>query len=115
MRPVSILGRQNPFVLGIAAVVLALVLWLGYTMAATRWPWIFDWNEVRQANKVIASVNSFQSRYGRLPDTLADMGLEDSESGPVYYQKTTDSTYIVWFGTVLGESATYESSTNKWH
>jgi hypothetical protein len=43
------------------------------------------------------------------------MGLEDSESGPVYYQKTTDSTYIVWFGTVLGESATYKSSTKKWH
>ena len=78
MRPLSILRRQNPFVLGIAAVVLALVLWLGTTMAATRWPWIFGWNEVRQANKVIASVNSFQSRYGRLPDTLADMGLEDS-------------------------------------
>ena len=114
MRPLSIRRRHNPFVLGIAAVALALVLWVGYMMVATEWPWIFDWSEVRQANKVIASVNSFQSHYGRLPNTLADMGLEDSESGPVYYQKTSDSTYIVWFGTVLGESAKYESSTKKW-
>jgi hypothetical protein len=115
MRPLSILRRQNPFVLGVAAVALALMLWVGYMMAATRWPWIFDWGDIRQANKVIASVNSFQSRNGRLPNTLADMGLEDSESGPVYYRKTSDRTYIVWFGTVLGESATYESSTKKWH
>lgn len=85
---------------------MALVLWVGYTMTATRWPWIFDWSEVRQANKVIASVNSFKSYHDRLPDTLADVGLEDSESGPVYYQKSSDSTYIVWFGTGLGESAT---------
>ena len=41
------------------------------------------------------------------------IGMEDSESGPVYYQKTSDSTYIVWFPTILGESATYESSTKK--
>src|SRR5215831_8172790 len=113
MRLFLILRRQNPLVTGIAAIALIFVLWSGYTIAATRWPWIFDWGEVRQANKVIASVNSFQSRYGRLRDTLADMGLEGSESGPIYYRKTSDRTYIVWFGTVLGESATYESPRNN--
>jgi|SRR5215472_1124934 len=115
MRLLSILRRQNRFVLGIAAIALAFVLWIGYMRAATQWPWIFDRSKVRQATKVIAAVNSFQSRYGRLPDTLTDIGLEDSESGPAYYKKTSDSEYIVWFGTVLGESATYESSTKKWH
>ena len=84
-------------------------------MASTRWPWIFYRSEVRQANELIASVNSFQSRYGRLPNSLTDMGLDNSESGPIYYRKTSNSTYIVWFGTMLGESSTYESSTKKWH
>ena len=107
--------RPNPLVLGIVAVALALVLWVGYMMAAPRWPWVFYWSEARKANKVIAAVDAFQSRYGRLPDTLAQIGMEDSESGPVYYQKTSDSTYIVWFGTVLGESAMYESATKERH
>ena len=109
------LRKQNPFVLGIVSLAILLVLWLGYEVAAPRWPWVFYWSKARQANKVIAAVNSFQSHYGRIPSALADLGLEDSESGPVYYQKTSDTTYIVWFGTVLGESATYESATNRYH
>jgi len=115
MKFVSTLRKQNPFVLGIAAFALAFVLWGGYIMAAPRWPWVFYWSEARQADKVIAAVDSYRSRYGRLPNNLADIGLEDSESGPVYYQKTSDSTYIVWFGTRLGESATYESATKERH
>jgi hypothetical protein len=115
MKLVSTLRKQNPFILGIMAFALAFVLWFGYQMAAPRWPWVFYWSEARQANKVIAAVDSFQSHYGRLPDTLADIGLEDSESGPVHYRKTSDGTYIVWFGTVLGESATYESATKERH
>ena len=114
MRLVSTLRKQNPLVLEIVVFALTFVLLVGYMMAAPRWPWEFYWSEARQANEVIAAVDSFQSRYGRLPDTLADMGLEDSESGPVYYQKTSDSSYIVWFGTVFGESATYESATKTY-
>jgi hypothetical protein len=115
MRLVSTLRKQKLFVLAIVVFALAFVLWVGYEMAAPRWPWVFYWSEARQANKVIAAVDSFQSRYGRLPNTLADIGLEASESGPVHYQKTSDSIYIVWFGTVLGESATYESATKERH
>ena len=107
--------RRNPFVLGIIAVALCLVLWIGYERAEAQWPWVFYWSEVRQANIVIAAVNSFQARYGRLPNNLAEVGLEDSETGPIYYDQTSDGTYIVWFGTTLGESAMYESSTKKWH
>ena len=113
MKLVSTPLKQNPFVLGITIFALAFVLWVGYVIAAPRWPWVFYWSKVREANKVIAAVDSFQSRYGRLPDTLADTGLKDSESGPVYYRKTSDSTYIVWFGTEIGESATYESATKE--
>ena len=105
MKLVSTIGKQSPLFLGIPALALAFVLWVGYEMAAPRWPWVFCWSEVRQANKVVAAVNSFQSRHGRLPDTLADMGMEDCESGLVYYEQMSDSTFIVWFGTVLGESA----------
>jgi 3-mercaptopyruvate sulfurtransferase SseA len=70
---------------------------------------------MKRANLVIAAVNSFQSRTGGLPNNLDATGIKDSQSLGVYCQKTSDSSYIVWFGTVLGESAIYESSTKEWH
>jgi len=109
------LRKRSFFVLGCGALGLALALWVGYAVAATRWPWVLDREKVREANRIILAVESFQSRTGRLPETLADAGVGNPESLEVFYRKESDSTYIVWFGTVLGESATYESSTHKWH
>ena len=115
MRFNSSLVRRHPVLVGVAAVFLCLALWIAYAVAATRWPWVVDWAEVRRANKVIAAVNSYQAKNGRLPESLSEVGIEDPDSLDVYYRKTSDSTYVVWFGTVLGESAAYESSTKSWH
>jgi len=112
MELISKLRKRHPFVRGVAVLAVILAIWVAYQMAAPRWPWVFYRSKARAANKVIAAVNSFQSRNGRLPNSLADVGLEDFELGPVYYRKTSDRTYVVWFGTVIGESATYESATN---
>jgi hypothetical protein len=109
------LARKHPVFVGITSLFLCFILWIAYAIAATRWPWVFDWGEVRRANKVIAAVNSYQAEHGRLPETLTEVGIEDPDSLDVFYRKTSDGTYIVWFGTVLGESATYESSTRSWH
>jgi len=107
--------RNHPVLTGAVAVFLCLVLWVAYAIAATRWPWVFDWEEIRRANKVIAAVNSYQVQHGRLPESLSDVGIQDSDALGVYYRRESSGTYIVWFGTVLGESATYDSSTKNWH
>jgi hypothetical protein len=106
--------RKHPILLGIATVSLCLVLFIAYEMAATRWPWVFYWSEVTEANKIISAVDSFQAKHNYLPETLNEAGIDESDSGP-YYMKSADNTYIIWFGTTLGESATYESATKKWH
>ena len=98
-----------------AVAFFSVTLWVAHSVAATRWPWVFYWSEVRQAKKVIAAVNTFQVRTGHLPETLSETGLADSSVPDVFYQKNGEGEYIVWFGTVLGESAIYESSTKKWH
>jgi hypothetical protein len=107
--------RKHPILLGIATVFLCLVLLIAYSMAATRWPWVFYWSEVKEANKIISAVDSFRAKHNYLPETLTEAGIDESGSGRVYYMKSADNAYIVWFGTVLGESATYESATKKWH
>jgi len=45
---------------------------------------------------------------------LSDAGIAESESPRVFYRKDSDAEYILWFGTTLGESATYESSNRSW-
>jgi hypothetical protein len=42
---------------------------------------------MRQATKDLAAVTSFRARNGRLPETLAEAGIEDSASPDVFYWK----------------------------
>ena len=107
--------RRYPFILAAVSVGLCLVLWITYIIGATRWPWMFDGSHAKRANEVITAVDSFRSRTGSLPDNLEELGFKDPESLEVYYQKKNESSYVVWFGTTLGESAIYESSTKERH
>ncbi len=69
---------------------------------------------VKQGNEVVHKVESFKKTNGRLPNSLSEIGIEEKEEGPIYYDKKSDTRYIVWFGTILGESITYDSDTQKW-
>ncbi|UWZ84923.1 hypothetical protein [Occallatibacter riparius] len=59
-------------------------------------------------------VETFQRVHGRLPDSLSEIGERDGESGPVYYQKQKDGSFVVWYGLRLGESEVYDSKTGRW-
>ena len=67
-----------------------------------------------EGKEVVAKVESFRNEKGRLPNSLGEIGIVETESGPIYYKKESDSKYIVWFGKELGESMTYDSDTKKW-
>jgi hypothetical protein len=64
---------------------------------------------------VIAKIENFRTENSKLPDTLSDVEVQDSEEGPFYYRKTGESSYEVWFGADLGESVTYDSKSHKWN
>lgn len=70
--------------------------------------------QIEAGNKVINRIESFRRDQGRLPNSLAELGIEEKEEGPIYYDKKTDTKYILWFGTDLGESAAYDSEKKKW-
>jgi hypothetical protein len=76
--------------------------------------WRLD-SRIAQGNIIIGQVEEFKRLYGRLPENLAEMGLRDSEDGPIYYVRSRDGqNYIVSFGTALGESTTYRSEVKEW-
>lgn len=67
----------------------------------------------KAGDNVVAKVEKFRKSNGRLPNALSDIGIKEDESCPCYC-KTGDDSYIVWYGTTLGESDTYDSRTKKW-
>jgi hypothetical protein len=94
---------------------LSVVLGFVLVMAPSRWPTTFCRSQMRQARRDIAAVDSFRVKYNRLADTLSEAGVSESDPESVFYQNQEKDKYIIWFGTTLGESATYESSTKQWH
>jgi hypothetical protein len=64
--------------------------------------------------QAINKIEDFRRKNHALPQYLGQIGIEETESGPIYYQLTTDSTYTIWYGLSLGESRTYDSKTKKW-
>jgi hypothetical protein len=69
---------------------------------------------MKQGNELVEKIEAYKSENGKLPDNLEDMGLEEKEEGPLYYQKWDSLNYLVYFGTSLGESMIYYSDKKEW-
>lgn len=71
-------------------------------------------DKLKVGNEVAVKVERFRNEKGRLPNSLNEIGIEETESGPIFYERENDTKYILWFGTELGESKTYDSDTKQW-
>jgi predicted PurR-regulated permease PerM len=69
---------------------------------------------IDHGNLIVKNIENFHSRTGRLPNSLVDLGIEETLEGPIFYEKLDSSKYILWFGTTLGESVTYHSDREIW-
>jgi hypothetical protein len=101
---------------GIAAAIIVFAGLIVGLLWFLRSEWsdrVFFYGDFRTGNEIVSHIETFRTKHGRLPETLAEVGYEESESGP-YYRKIDYAAYCVWFGTSLGESETYSSRTKKW-
>ncbi len=71
-------------------------------------------NKIKTGNEIVNKIEKFRKDKGKLPETLSEIGIEEKEEGPIYYKKESETKYILWFGTTLGESITYDSDTKEW-
>ena len=65
-------------------------------------------------NEIIEKIEQFKTHEKRLPETLDEIGVPVSESGPIYYRRVGEDRYQLWYGTALGESVTYDSDRKDW-
>ncbi|MEO5857707.1 MAG: hypothetical protein ABIR33_02040 [Pyrinomonadaceae bacterium] len=68
----------------------------------------------KQGDEIIAKVEQFKIRERRLPKSLNEVGVPESEDGPLYYRQLSESHYELWCGSGLGESVTYDSDRKTW-
>ena len=54
------------------------------------------------ALELINKIEEFKKLNGRLPSNVQEIGLVELEDSLAFYEKKSDSTYIVWFGLDLG-------------
>jgi len=77
---------------------------------------IFSCTDKREkiGEEIYLKIVQYQKTNGRLPDKLDEIGIEEKMEGPIYYNKQTDSTFIIYYGGGLGESIIYDPKTGKW-
>ena len=66
------------------------------------------------AEMIIEKVDQFKRENDRLPNDVREIGLTEIKDSPAFYEKTSDSTYQVWYGLNLGESKIFNSQTQEW-
>lgn len=67
-----------------------------------------------QAWPFIAAAESHRTQYGEYPPSLSIPITPGHTDGELFYQRVADGSYIIWYGTTLGESTIYDSSTGLW-
>jgi hypothetical protein len=70
--------------------------------------------EIKHGDEIVRSIDVFREREGKLPTSLSELGTSDKDLERYFYQPCTDRRFIVWFGTRLGKSISYNSATHKW-
>lgn len=65
-------------------------------------------------DRTVARIEQFRRSKGRLPNSLAEVGLTDTEHSPIGYCIDTDSDYLVFYLAQPGQLRTYNSKTKKW-
>ena len=64
--------------------------------------------------ELIARIEAFRTSHDSLPNTLNDLGFPEKEESKFHYKKNSDTSYVVWTGTTLGESLTFNSVGRQW-
>jgi hypothetical protein len=72
------------------------------------------WWDIHVGKRLILRVESFRQQHDHLPRSLGEVDAIDVDENKYFYEKCSDSHYIIWFGTELGESMTYDSDSRSW-
>ena len=68
----------------------------------------------RVGDSLIDKIEVFRKTENRLPDSVAELGLEEPMNSGPYYEKKDSADYVVYFSVGFDETFIYHSKENKW-
>ncbi len=70
---------------------------------------------MQEGNKIVDKIEEYRMIHNNLPNNLQDVVQSEYVGDVLFcYEKESDTSYIVWFGTTLGEGMYYYSDTKQW-
>jgi len=101
--------KRSKWIVLILAIPLFVGCFLLFAPDAMIWR-----GEIARGNRIVLQIESLRRQNGHPPETLSEVRIPEAELDKFFYEKCSDSRYILWFGTKLGESMTYDSSLHSW-
>ena len=101
--------RQQAALLVSALLVAATIIAI---LVKPRWQ---EHKLMRESEPIQASLESYRQTHGQYPESLTQIGISGKLEGPIFYRQESRASYLLWFGTSLGESRTFDSTDHKWH
>lgn len=68
----------------------------------------------KEGEEFASKVKSFQKEHSRLPYSIDEVPITKPLNPRLCYDTLNSTDFMVWYGTTLGESCTYHSSTKAW-
>lgn len=82
----------------------------------------FEWKKTIDGNKIVQEIELYKMMHGSYPNDFNDIGLEPDNifggmatniSGTMYCYERTKNSYLLWYGTAVGEGMYYHPETKK--
>jgi hypothetical protein len=93
----------------LALQVLLAVLFAIAIQASPQWR---RYRLMKQAVPIQRQLDIFRLQHGHYPASLSEGKI--AEPDEVFYQSQADGSYILWYGTTLGESIVFHSNRQRW-
>ena len=75
----------------------------------------FIQENMQKGDMIVRQIEDYKVAHDSLPSNLLDVIQSEYVGNVLFcYEKVSDSSYVVWFGTTLGEGVYYDSDSQKW-
>jgi hypothetical protein len=71
-------------------------------------------DEIKRGNRLVLEIQEYRHGNGHLPASIEELPVGHTDDRRLYYERCAEGHFIVWFGTTLGESMTYDSRKRTW-
>lgn len=91
-------------------VVIIILITSGYLFTL----YLSDVKLKKEGNAIVEKIENYRQVNNHLPNSLNDIGIEETEKGPWFYEKKSETEYNLLYPIGFDKSKQYFSKTKTW-